>query len=160
KYARTTGVVQWMLNNAWPSLIWHLYDWYLRPGGSYFGAKKANEPLHLQYSYGDQAISLVNSTYSPTGALKAEIEAYAFELRPPYSRPLDASAAADSSVDLMTLPAIPGLTTTWFLRLRLLSGDAPAREISNNFYWLSTKKEVLDWAKTDFALTPTLQDAD
>jgi exo-1,4-beta-D-glucosaminidase len=21
-----TGVIQWMLNNAWPSLIWHLYD--------------------------------------------------------------------------------------------------------------------------------------
>ena len=21
-----TGVIQWMLNNAWPSIIWHLYD--------------------------------------------------------------------------------------------------------------------------------------
>ena len=30
KYA-STGVVQWMLNNAWPSLIWHLYDYYLTP---------------------------------------------------------------------------------------------------------------------------------
>jgi exo-1,4-beta-D-glucosaminidase len=29
----STGVIQWMLNNAWPSLIWHLYDYYLRPGG-------------------------------------------------------------------------------------------------------------------------------
>jgi len=35
-----TGVIQWMLNNAWPSMIWHLYDYYLRPGGSYFGTKK------------------------------------------------------------------------------------------------------------------------
>ena len=36
-YARnkydSTGVIQWMMNNAWPSLIWHLYDYYLRPGG-------------------------------------------------------------------------------------------------------------------------------
>ena len=46
----STGVIQWMLNNAWPSMIWHLYDYYLRPGGSYFGAKKACEPLHVQYS--------------------------------------------------------------------------------------------------------------
>ena len=45
KYA-STGVIQWMLNNAWPSMIWHLYDYYLRPGGGYFGAKKAMEPLH------------------------------------------------------------------------------------------------------------------
>ncbi len=39
-----TGVIQWMLNNAWPSLIWHLYDYYLVPAGGYFGTKKANEP--------------------------------------------------------------------------------------------------------------------
>ena len=23
----STGVIQWMLNNAWPSMIWHLYDY-------------------------------------------------------------------------------------------------------------------------------------
>ena len=37
---QATGVIQWMLNNAWPSMIWHLYDYYLRPGGGYFGAKR------------------------------------------------------------------------------------------------------------------------
>ena len=40
---QSTGVIQWMLNNAWPSMIWHLYDYYLRPGGGYFGAKRAME---------------------------------------------------------------------------------------------------------------------
>src|SRR6202522_1937598 len=25
----STGIIQWMLNNAWPSTIWHLYDYYL-----------------------------------------------------------------------------------------------------------------------------------
>lgn len=24
---RTTGIVQWMLNSAWPSIYWQLYDW-------------------------------------------------------------------------------------------------------------------------------------
>ena len=43
----STGIIQWMLNNAWPSLIWHLYDYYLQPAGGYFGAKKACEPLHV-----------------------------------------------------------------------------------------------------------------
>ena len=47
----STGVVQWMLNNAWPSIIWHLYDYYLVPGGGYYGTKKANEPMHVLYSY-------------------------------------------------------------------------------------------------------------
>ena len=62
KYA-ATGVIQWMLNNAWPSLIWHLYDYYLVPGGGYFGTKKAMEPLHVQYDYDDQSVAVVNDTY-------------------------------------------------------------------------------------------------
>ena len=37
-----TGVIQWMLNNAWPSLIWHLYDYYMVPAGGYFGTKKVH----------------------------------------------------------------------------------------------------------------------
>jgi len=59
-----------MLNNAWPSMIWHLYDWYLRPGGSYFGVKLACEPLHVQYSYDDRSIVVVNSYYRPFPSLK------------------------------------------------------------------------------------------
>ena len=30
----STGVIQWMLNNAWPSIIWNLYDYYLVPAGA------------------------------------------------------------------------------------------------------------------------------
>eukprot|EP00729_Bicosta_minor_P017911 gene17911-21767_t len=48
----STGLVQWMLNSAWPSNMWHLFDYYLQTGGAFFGAKKANaQPLHLLYSY-------------------------------------------------------------------------------------------------------------
>ena len=59
----STGIIQWMLNNAWPSLIWHLYDYYLQPAGGYFGAKKACEPLHVQYSYDNRGVDVVNSRY-------------------------------------------------------------------------------------------------
>ena len=51
----STGVIQWMLNNAWPSMIWHLYDYYLRPGGGYFGAKKALQALDPVYGYDDHS---------------------------------------------------------------------------------------------------------
>ena len=36
----TTGVIQWMMNNAWPSLIWHLYDYNLEPAGGYLAPRK------------------------------------------------------------------------------------------------------------------------
>ncbi len=66
----STGIIQWMLNNAWPGMIWHMYDWYLRPAGSYFGVKKACEPLHVQYSYDDRSIVVVNSYYQPFANVK------------------------------------------------------------------------------------------
>jgi exo-1,4-beta-D-glucosaminidase len=45
KYNTATGVVQWMLCNPWPSLIWHTYDYYLYPAGTYFGMKKSLEAV-------------------------------------------------------------------------------------------------------------------
>ncbi len=27
--SKTTGIIQWMLNSAWPSFYWQLYDYYL-----------------------------------------------------------------------------------------------------------------------------------
>ncbi len=67
----STGVIQWMLNNAWPSMIWHLYDYYLDTGGGYFGTKKALEPIHVQYSYDDHSVYVVNSTYQASPELSS-----------------------------------------------------------------------------------------
>ena len=66
----STGVIQWMLNNAWPSMIWHLYDYYLRPGGGYFGAKKALQALDPIYGYDDHSVWLVSSQYVDARGLK------------------------------------------------------------------------------------------
>ena len=71
-YAATntaTGVIQWMLNNAWPSMIWHLYDYYLRPGGVFRRQKGPCEPLHAQYSYDDRSIDVVSSSYADARGL-------------------------------------------------------------------------------------------
>src|SRR5262249_1053613 len=47
---KSTGVIAWMLNSGWPSMLWQLYDYYLAAGGGYYGTKKANELIHIQYS--------------------------------------------------------------------------------------------------------------
>jgi exo-1,4-beta-D-glucosaminidase len=70
----STGVIQWMLNNAFPSNIWHLYDFYLNPGASYFATKISCEPLHIMYTYLDNTIWVVNSLYDPFSNVIAQIE--------------------------------------------------------------------------------------
>ena len=47
----STGVIYWMLNKAWPSLHWNLYNYDFDQPGVYFGAQKAGEPVHIMYDY-------------------------------------------------------------------------------------------------------------
>ena len=59
----STGVIQWMLNNAWPSNIWHLYDYFFAPTPAYFATKKAGERIHVLYNYEDSYIYLLNNYF-------------------------------------------------------------------------------------------------
>src|SRR5437868_374815 len=115
----STGVIQWMLNNAWPSMIWHLYDYYLRPGGGYFGAKKAMEPLHPVYSYDDHAIWLVSSQYTDAPGLKLTAKILNLDMTEKFSKDAVLDVAADATVKILTLPDVSGLSPTYFVVLRL-----------------------------------------
>jgi exo-1,4-beta-D-glucosaminidase len=142
----STGIIQWMLNNAWPSMIWHMYDWYLRPAGSYFGVKKACEPLHVQYSYDDRSIVIVNSYYQPFANLKIRANVYNLDMTEKFSKDVELNVGPDSSTRVFTLPTIDGLSTTYFVSLTLTSeGQVKSR----NFYWLSTREETIDWSKQE-----------
>ena len=157
KYA-ATGVIQWMLNNAWPSMIWHLYDYYLRPGGGYFGAKRAMEALHPVYGYDDHSIWLVSSQYEDAKGLKLTTKIYNLDMTEKFSQENNVDAPADSTAKIFTLPEVQGLSPTYFVALRLQ--DATGKLMGSNFYWLSTKPETLDWAKTTWWMTPTSSYAD
>jgi exo-1,4-beta-D-glucosaminidase len=149
----STGVIQWMLNNAWPSLIWHLYDYYLVPGGGYFGTKKAQEIIHVQYDYDRNSVSVVNGTYAPLKGLKVSAKLYNIDAKEAASQNATIDVDADAAAKAFDLPKPAGLTTTYFLKLQL--HDAGGKLISDNFYWLSTKPDTLDWAhKQDTVYTP------
>src|ERR1051326_3323700 len=62
-----TGLIYWMLNNAWPSLHWNLFDYYLRPAGSFYGSKVACRPEHVSYDYVEKAIYLINRSLGSSG---------------------------------------------------------------------------------------------
>ena len=154
----STGVIQWMLNNAWPSMIWHLYDYYLRPGGGYFGAKRAMEPLHPLYSYDDHSVWMVSSRYDDVPRLKLTTKIYNLDMTEKFSQESSVDAAADSTNKVLTLPVLTDASPVYFLVLRL-EGSA-GKLVGSNFYWLSTKQETLNWAESTWYTTPTSAYAD
>jgi exo-1,4-beta-D-glucosaminidase len=155
----STGVIQWMLNNAWPSLIWHLYDYYLVPAGGYFGTKKATEIIHVQYGYDDNSVDVVNGTYEPLKGLKVSARIFNIDGKEVDSHEEHVDVQADAAAKAFELPKPANLSTTYFLKLDLR--DSSGKLLSDNFYWLSTKVDTLDWGKKkDTVYTPQKDFAD
>jgi len=158
KYNTATGVVQWMLANPWPGLIWHTYDYYLYPAGTYFGMKKSMEPLHVMYSYKSNEVGVINSYPEKITGLQVKATIYNIDGTVKFTKTAPVSIEADASKVVFALPAITGLSPAYFVRLQL--SDSQGKVESINWYWLSQKQEVLNWKKSNWYTTPESAYAD
>ncbi|MGW1288822.1 glycoside hydrolase family 2 protein [Streptomyces sp. NPDC001118] len=157
----STGVIHWMFNSGWTSLHWQLTDRYLDQGGAYFGAKKANEPLHIQYGYDDRSVAVVNNRHETATGLTARATLFNPDGTQKYDRTVtDLTVSGDGAHGTaLTLPSsVRGLSSAYLLRLVLT--DAAGTEVSRNVYWLSTRPDTLDWSGTTWYYTPTTSYAD
>ena len=143
---KSTGIVQWMLNSAWPSLYWQLYDWYLVLTAGYYGTKKACAPLQLVYNYKDACVYSVDDAvsgceltarmkvFSPDGKLvREESKTAKFRRRSPRKIFEDVKGPC-------------------FLSLEIVDGGG--KKIADNFYCLPAENTTYAWNKTDWAGTP------
>ncbi len=153
----STGVIQWMYNAAWPKLWWQLYDYYLMPNGAFYGAKKADEPVHIQYNYGNNSVDIVNSTLKRYKNLSGKVTVLNFNLDKKFEKETKFNIDANESKQIMNIPVIDNLSKTYFVDMKLYNGK---NELSSNFYCLSTQQDELDTAKTTWYVTPEKQYAD
>ena len=140
-----TGIIQWMLNSARPSIYWQLYDYYLQPNASYYAVKRANQPVQLIYDYQRRAVFAVNETLKPV-TLNAAMRLI---------------AGTTDKQEKTTLTLEPGsivkafdvsCTTDAFLFLK--ATDPSDNEIAVNDYFLPFESDQYDWEKTDWVTTP------
>ncbi len=149
---KSTGVIQWMLNSAWPEMFWQLYDWYLMPNGAFYGTKTACQPLSLIYNYKNKNIYLSNDYNRDYTNLQAEIRVFDINSKEVFSENVKVDISETESKQIFEMPSLTNISTTYFIDLRLKGNDAT--EISRNFYWLSTKDDVPDFEKTEWHCTP------
>ena len=154
----TTGLIQWMLNPSWPKLYWQLYDYYLVPGGAYFGVKRGAAPVAVIYHYGDQGIYLVNQTGLIKGDLQTAVCIYDLNSKIILSTNLTAQNLDCGSKKILDLTSLSPATPVYFVSLELRA--ATGEKLADNFYWLSTKADVLDEDKTEWFVTPNKSFAD
>lgn len=149
---KSSGIIYWMYNSAWPSMYWQLYDYFFAPNGAFYGTRKACENLHIQYSYDDNSIRVVNGNYKDFSGLKATTKLYNMSMDEIYSADTPVEIKSDESRKVLFLEKPAGAGDITFLKLVL--SDKEGKEISSNFYWLSSKGDE----NADFTALNKLQE--
>ena len=152
-----TGMVQWMLNSAWPSNVWNLYDYYLVPSAAYASVKKAcGEALHAMLAYDDESVWVTNARAAPAGGAGSAVLVEAFSttgaplFNATYAVPaLGASGGArvGAGPSRAAMRTALGPNRTYFARLTLLDGSGAPLSAPNT-YALATDSDVIDWASS------------
>lgn len=71
-----SGIMIWMSQSAYPSMVWQTYDYYYDLTGAFWGAKSACEPLHIQWNPVTDAIKVINTSSENAKDLTALAEVY------------------------------------------------------------------------------------
>ncbi len=116
------------------------------------------QALDPVYGYDDHSVWLVSSEYADAKGLKLTARILNVDATEKFSKEVTLDAAADSTARVLELPQVDGLSPAYFLDLRVT--DAGGKLVGSNFYWLSTKNETIDWAKSNWYVTPTESYAD
>ena len=147
-----------MLNSPWPSLIWQLYDYYYITNGAFHGSQIANEPLHIQYSYDDHSIWVINTSLEKKMDLRAKIVLLNFRSEEIFNQTIEPIILEPNSrLNLnVTLPENQNEELNTFLILYLEDNH---QQVSRNLYWLSKQPDVFE-DKDEWYYTPLKQHAD
>ena len=125
---RNAGTHLWKVNAAWPSMMWQVFDWRLRPNAGYYSMKSACRPLHVQASADDWTVQVVSTLPQPQPGLKVRMTVADSEGKPQAAREVDLSAAADATTPAGPLPEVVKDGRLHFIDLALRGADGSERD--------------------------------
>jgi hypothetical protein len=139
-----SGVLLWMSHPSWPSVVWQLYSWDYEPNASYFGAKKAGEPVHIQMNLPGCEVAVINHRQTPLVAARARAAIYDLAGRKIQEREIRFDSAPDAGTNLFALDW--PTTGAYLAKLSLHARNGAL--LSDNFYWHARQPEQLQALNT------------
>ncbi|KAF5671663.1 glycoside hydrolase family 2 [Fusarium heterosporum] len=154
-----TGLIYWMLNNAWPSLHWNQFDYYLHPAGSYFGTKMANRVEHVAFDYFNNFVWVMNRSLKRSGQRYVQVELVNLEGKCISRQKMQYNTKPSNSRKIGDISnTINEIKDVGILRLSLVDGGS-GTVLSRNTYWLSKQSDVVDWHSTTWYWSDVEQSA-
>lgn len=131
----TTGLVLWMSHPAWPSMIWQTYTYDYETPGSYFGAKKACEPIHIQMNLPENDVMIINTTLNDYKSATASLRYIDLQGKELYKKNIKLDAKANTATKCFVPEKGENLPQLYLARLELK--DAKGKVLSINDYWMT-----------------------
>jgi len=146
--------IYWMLNNHWPSFFGHLFDYYLKPGGAYFGAKMGLRPLSVVFdSYAKDRqqghVRVVNQTLQARRGLQVRVRVYDLGGKTMFDQRRTMEVGAQTAAEAIVLPAMKDITPVYFVRAELFGPGGG--KIAENVYWQSIRPDDVGSRDNDTA---------
>lgn len=139
-----TGMIYWLLNSAWPSLHWNLFDYYLHPAGSYFGAKTGSRLEHVAYDYAHKRVFAINRARDRQGPRTVELDIIDLTGKQIWDKSASFITEPNSSKSLFKVKKLKKAKDMALVRL-VLKDTESNETLSRNVYWLSKQADKLKW---------------
>ena len=130
-----SGLLLWMSHPAWPSVIWQTYSYDYETHGSFYGVKKACEPVHIQWNSVNRKLQVINTTLKELPGTKAFFRIYDLKGNKLYERNRLVNLAANKLTDCMEVAFPPEIKDVSLVRLQLF--DRRGKMLSENDYWIN-----------------------
>ena len=98
-WAPNSGRMLWMTQPAWPSNMWQILSSDYDTQASFYGVKKACEPVHVQLDLSNYDVAVVNTTNDPQPALSISANVYSLDNKPLLHREEKRDAGVDAVTD-------------------------------------------------------------
>jgi len=135
----TSGFLYWYHNSPIRQVCGRMWDWSLEPTAALYAAQNACEPLHPQFDYLKNTVSVVNDYYRSFDNYKVTAEVYDLNMKKIFRKEATIDLPEDGVInDIFKIDFSSATTSVQFIKLRLF--DDKNKQVGSNFYWRSNNK--------------------
>ena len=132
-----SGLLFWYHNCPNVQVCARMWDWFLEPTASLYHTMHSLEPLHVQFDYLKNTVSIINDHPEAAGGLRLKARLYSLDSRLVKTWDVPVDVPGERALDdVLTLDFPTGISKVHFFDLRLT--DRNGKTVSENFYWRST----------------------
>jgi len=136
-WAPNSGRMLWMTQPAWPSNVWQIFSHDYDTQSSFYGVKKACEPVHIQLDLSNYHVDVVNTTTAALAGLALSAKVFSLDNKLLTQHEEKKDAAADALTEGFPLE-LGQFFGSGVVLVKLELRDGGGKLLSQNLYWLGS----------------------